>query len=534
MAIIIKKVKTNDAKQTFKLAKKKNQYDEYVIRCYQNGKYYEEGSYYTDDWDDAVGTLNDMARRQGLTVHNEGTTLVADSAISDETIRGHFVNAKISEWDPTTLIKRMKETRNGDMHTTLVDKKGNLHTVFLSAWGTTDKAEVWVDVVVETPQGKQDRVFMKKAASWDEALKMMQDYKRQHINDSKIKDDICSSENVKECVQDYRENAFGYDGIADYVQTNYPYHSKDEQDRLIAAMKKSMNDSKPMLDAAKAQQLVDMIKKAKAVNAIKDSDRLSKLAYELGQLANYFDRANSARSREYLAQNDAEMLNKFYNKGLETYSALKQEVEAMEKRTSSDAKYKFSFDSKTANLLSDAADRMHFIYRLLNDNSYKRFERLSTLIDEYTKKYRTLAVKDSAIKDKSFVEEIIALGREADNARWRFGGDSIDEAKIKKFITAATNSYRYIEQTFMSFMNEVNKNTDENGRWRNPTANIVSIWSNFSNEISSVKEASYRIIDVLDDIVASNHLPDSLKKQADILYRKYKDIYDRIFKSLKK
>lgn len=394
---------------------------------------------------------------------------VGDSTIKDASKWG-VINAKISEWDPTTIIKRMKETRNGDMHTNLIDKKGNVHTVFLSAWGTIDKAEVWVDVVVETPEGKQDRVMMKKAASWDEALKIMQDYKRQHINDSKIKDDICSSENVKECVQDYRENAFGYDGIADYVQTNYPYHSKDEQDRLIAAMKKSMNDSKPqLLDAAKAQQLVDIIKKAKAAkmikdekiiykgyiieksrewhpatgphtpagystvyiirnaagkklgakyelewakemidehlpkvvdSAIKDSDRLSNLAYELGQLANYFDRANSAKSRQYLAKNDTEMLNKFYNKGLETLAVLKQEVENMEKYVKTDdKKYRFSFNNKTADLLSDAASRMYFIYSIVDGAAYKKFEVLGKRIEEYAKRYRKLAINDSAIKD---------------------------------------------------------------------------------------------------------------------------------------
>lgn len=36
----------------YKLLKKRNQYDEYVVRCYTNGKYCEEGSYYTDDWED--------------------------------------------------------------------------------------------------------------------------------------------------------------------------------------------------------------------------------------------------------------------------------------------------------------------------------------------------------------------------------------------------------------------------------------------------------------------------------------------------
>jgi len=37
---------------------RKNEYDEYVIKAWCNGKRYEEADYYTDDYDDAVGTMN--------------------------------------------------------------------------------------------------------------------------------------------------------------------------------------------------------------------------------------------------------------------------------------------------------------------------------------------------------------------------------------------------------------------------------------------------------------------------------------------
>lgn len=80
-----KPVGAKDAdKYTFKLAKRKNDYDEFVIRAYKNGKYYEDASYYTDDWEDAVGTLKDIAKRQGLTVKQNGTTFVADAKDSKE------------------------------------------------------------------------------------------------------------------------------------------------------------------------------------------------------------------------------------------------------------------------------------------------------------------------------------------------------------------------------------------------------------------------------------------------------------------
>ena len=36
----------------------KNEYNKYVIKAWHNGKRYEYGDYYTDDYDDAVYTMN--------------------------------------------------------------------------------------------------------------------------------------------------------------------------------------------------------------------------------------------------------------------------------------------------------------------------------------------------------------------------------------------------------------------------------------------------------------------------------------------
>lgn len=70
-------------KQEFRLTKKKNDYDEYVIKAYINGKYYEEATYYTDDWEDAVATLNEMAKKAHLTVKKTASGFIADSKIKD-------------------------------------------------------------------------------------------------------------------------------------------------------------------------------------------------------------------------------------------------------------------------------------------------------------------------------------------------------------------------------------------------------------------------------------------------------------------
>ena len=68
-----------DSQYKLKLDKKTNDYDEYVVACYKDGKYFEDGTYYTDDWDDAVGTMKDMSRRMGLNIRPQGRGYIADS-----------------------------------------------------------------------------------------------------------------------------------------------------------------------------------------------------------------------------------------------------------------------------------------------------------------------------------------------------------------------------------------------------------------------------------------------------------------------
>lgn len=68
-----------DAEYTYKLTKKKNDYDEYVIQAYKNGKKNEDATYYTDDWDDAINTLKSIAKQEKLTFRQQGSVFVADN-----------------------------------------------------------------------------------------------------------------------------------------------------------------------------------------------------------------------------------------------------------------------------------------------------------------------------------------------------------------------------------------------------------------------------------------------------------------------
>ena len=64
------------------LNRRKNYYGEYVVRDYRDGKYYEEATYYTDDWDDAVGTFTAIVKQFNLEVIEDGPNrLVAEGEV---------------------------------------------------------------------------------------------------------------------------------------------------------------------------------------------------------------------------------------------------------------------------------------------------------------------------------------------------------------------------------------------------------------------------------------------------------------------
>ena len=55
--------KENSKGERVSLTKKKNEDGEFTVRFFKNGKPHEPGFYYTDDWNDAVGTFENMKKR---------------------------------------------------------------------------------------------------------------------------------------------------------------------------------------------------------------------------------------------------------------------------------------------------------------------------------------------------------------------------------------------------------------------------------------------------------------------------------------
>ena len=94
-------------KFVFKLSKKKNEWGEYVVRCYKNGAYYENGSYYTDDWEDAMNTVKMQAKQFHLNAHQQGTVFVADSSTKDDYSYSIILNKLYnSDYDSLDEVKK--------------------------------------------------------------------------------------------------------------------------------------------------------------------------------------------------------------------------------------------------------------------------------------------------------------------------------------------------------------------------------------------------------------------------------------------
>lgn len=84
----------------FRLDKKKNDYDEFVVKEYVNGKFREEGSYHTDDWEDAVGTIKSIAKSMKMNIRQQGSSFIADS------------KKKVTDRDSEIILKLSKPKNN--------------------------------------------------------------------------------------------------------------------------------------------------------------------------------------------------------------------------------------------------------------------------------------------------------------------------------------------------------------------------------------------------------------------------------------
>lgn len=111
-----------DENVKYKLNKRKNEYGEFIIKAYTDGKYDEEKTYYTDDWEDAVDTLNSMAKQSNKKVIEKRKDVFEtfDNEVEDSKKRGRPSKVKVVK-DSKKLTKDSATRVNTSVNMDLLD-----------------------------------------------------------------------------------------------------------------------------------------------------------------------------------------------------------------------------------------------------------------------------------------------------------------------------------------------------------------------------------------------------------------------------
>jgi len=155
-----------------------------------------------------------------------------------------------------------------------------------------------------------------------------------------------------------------------------------------------------LVKAADKDSAMDKLVEKGFIEKIEDSDKLKQLAYEFGQKGSYFDRANSAHSRNILGRDDEVNYQDFVNTGFKVYEQLKQEINNVQKTGRSFGKYETYSD--TLKLLKDAVDRLFWASDNVNSSAKNKGKALAEKLDNLVKEYWA---RMQGIKDEKSPEE---------------------------------------------------------------------------------------------------------------------------------
>lgn len=213
-------------------------------------------------------------------------------------------------------------------------------------------------------------------------------------------------------------------------------------------------------------------------DSVHDSDALAKLAYEFAQMGNYFDRANSAHSREILGKEDEAKYKEFLRKGIQVKAQLQKEVAAMNAAQidpSKKPKGLFAKEDDTNRLLRDGIHLLYWAADNMRDQTgIKLSKELDKLFDDYFKN-KMFGTKDSKPKDSKVKDSSPDVEHIADYL-WTWNSDSaggwnayvtieeyitpetLTEENLKKGVTAAEKE---LDKVYSQLQTIVNKKLKE-------------------------------------------------------------------------
>lgn len=100
---------------------------------------------------------------------------------SEEIVSDAFEDAgeiSIKQFDPKRLVESSKNRKQA-LHNEIRMKNGDVYTVFFQASGEVEKPRsIWVSIVLDEPSGQQSRVLSEKAETYEQAIQIMNDWKK--------------------------------------------------------------------------------------------------------------------------------------------------------------------------------------------------------------------------------------------------------------------------------------------------------------------------------------------------------------------
>ena len=110
----------------------------------------------------------------------------------DESLNEKFewTNGELKDFDPQDLMNKVKDRRTSLF--TAREFNNKLYDISIHPHGSIEQpSDIWVDIVVEDEQGNQERIFLKKFFTYDEAVDAMREWKENMIEsqvDSVVKE----------------------------------------------------------------------------------------------------------------------------------------------------------------------------------------------------------------------------------------------------------------------------------------------------------------------------------------------------------
>lgn len=263
-----------------------------------------------------------------------------------------YINGTLKDFNPRELVEKVKQ-RQENLHTNRIDKSGKVHTIFIDAHGLVENPSLlYVDVITQDIKGdNQERVLMKRCKDWEEAIQVMENYKRQHMNDA-YKDETPYQKQYNGLQKELKKMDSIHKAIKAYKKFKKDSKVNDYDPRLLEQLKQiALEGDKIKADVDKAYKSYNNVGNYYGWQKLKQEDpRKAELIIEVkeqqekkvDELAKKWDAIIKVLNRDNEFKNFSE-LRGFGSSFLPTSEHYQEVVEKMKKL---EEKHKPSVDSK--------------------------------------------------------------------------------------------------------------------------------------------------------------------------------------------